>query len=246
MKAWGTNRVSAASGVPNAYDTGGALLAELGGAHNDVISLAVKFDRGLTYNSGLGEFVDVADGSTDYEAQAAGGDSGGPVFYRDGGGDWVLGGVMHAIYLDNNQPPYVSVFGNHTAFSDLSFTHYYDQIATLRASDLYSVVGDIDLDGVITGEIINGVPTGDLAALVDGWLYNQAEADIVSWKEGDLNQDGFTNLADFVILREALGGTISTSQFALLVSAVPEPSAALLALWGIGALATRRQRSCRK
>ncbi len=234
-KTWGTNRVSNPNSLSGVNDNGLNLIIEAPGL-NDTVGLVVKFDPGVDNNGNS-----LGDGATPDEFQGAAGDSGGPVFAKNGAGDWELAGIMNAIYLNQNQPHTLPVFGMSTSFADLSFQTYYDQIATLRASDLYSVLGDIDLDGVVTGQIIGGVPTGDLAALVDGWLYNQTEGDIISWKQGDLNQDGFTDLADFVLLRDALGGTISTAEFSLLVSGVPEPSTALLALLGMAALASRRR-----
>ena len=235
-KTWGTNRISNPNVLSGVVDNGLNVLIAATGL-NDTVGLVTKFDPGVDNNG-----VSLGDGATDDEFQGAGGDSGGPVFAKNGSGDWELVGVFHAIYTNDGQSHTLPIFGMHSSFTDLSFQHYYDQITTLRASSLYSVLGDIDLDGSVTGEIIGGVPTGDLAALVDGWLYNQAEGDLVSWKQGDLNQDGFTNLADFVLLRNALGGTISTSSFALLVSGVPEPSTALLALLGMATLASRRRR----
>lgn len=238
VKAWGTNRVISPAFVPGGFDNGQNLLVETD--NNDVLGLVTRFDRGLN-----GAGVPISDGSLFDEAQAAGGDSGGPVFFKDDSNEWVLGGVMHAIYINNNQPVSVSVFGNFTAFTDLSIDHYSDQIEALKLSNQYSIVGDVDLDGVVTGSIVNGEATGDLAELIDGWLYNQAEADIVSWKKGDLNQDGVTNIADFVMLRSALGGAISTAEFASLVNnvGVPEPSTLCLAMMLAAASMASRRRS---
>ena len=226
-KAWGTNRIGLASGISGVVDDGLNGIVRVTGL-NDTIGYFTKFDRGVDNNG-----VSLGDGGLPDEFQAAAGDSGGPVFSKNLQGDWELLGVFHAIYglPGQSASALIPLYDQHTALSDLSQQHYYNQIAALRASDEYSVMGDIDLDGVVSGEIINGVPTGDLAALVTGWEHNQVAGDIVSWKQGDLNQDGFTDLSDFVLLRDALGGSISVSQFSLLVAtSVPEPSTLILAL----------------
>lgn len=240
-KAWGTNQINTTSTVPGMVDNGTNGIVRVTGL-NDVVGIATRFDRGVDNDGNP-----LGDGGQPDEFQGAAGDSGGPVFEKDSQGQWVLRGVFHAIYAVSGQPTnaIVPMYGQHTAISDLSQQHYYDQIADLRASDLYSIMGDVDLDGQVTGEIINGVPTGDLSALVDGWLYQQSEADVTSWVNGDLNQDGLTDLSDFVLLRDALGGTIPMSSFAALVgvAAVPEPAtAALLAVACLVARSRGRRR----
>ena len=106
-------------------------------------------------------------------------------------------------------------------------------------------MGDVNLDGVVTGSIVNGVATGDLGILVNNWLYQAPDADVHTWMRGDLNLDGRVDLGDFVLMREALGGTIASSAFAQLVAAVsvPEPSAlAIAAVALIAARPARRRR----
>lgn len=241
-KAWGTNELTNPSSMSGVVDNGKNGIVKAPNT-NDVVGLFTRFDRGVNNNG-----QSLGDGGKPDEFQGAAGDSGGPVFYKNDLGDWVLAGVLHAIYALPSQPDFTPMYGQRTAFSDLSQQHYFDQIAALRASDLYSVIGDINLDGQVTGEIINGVPTGDLSALINGWDYTQAEGDIISWKLGDLNQDGVTGIADFALLRNALGGTISMSDLALLIGApVPEPETGLLAALGALLLGrrARRESSCR-
>ena len=173
------------------------------------------------------------------EAQGAGGDSGGAVFWKDGD-EWVLAGLMHGIYSPNSASSYSDStklklsgsFGSFTGISNLSYSTYSSQIASARTA--FSRMGDINLDGVVTGGIVNGVATGDLGILVDNWLYSSAKADVHTWMKGDLNLDGRVDLGDFVLMRDALGGTISSSAFAQLVAAatIPEPSTL-----GLGAMA---------
>ena len=235
VKTWGTNKISSTSVVSGIRKSGLNVLIEFSSKPpDDVIGQLVRFDR---------EFNNLGNpqsGSTHDEAMATGGDSGGPVFFKDTNDDWQLLGLMHGIY--SSDPSLATArFGDVTGVSDLS--HYKSQIDVLLASDEYSAIGDLDLDGSVTGEIVNGVATGDLADMVANWGYTQASGDVISWTKGDLNQDGTTNLYDFVMLRDALGGSVSVTEFAALVAvAVPEPSSAFLALAMCGGFFAHRRR----
>lgn len=241
---WGTNTIANPSGVSGStIRSGNNMLLRVDYNNNtatpqvkDTIGFVTQFNRGLT-DSG----TPLADGSTDDEAQGDAGDSGGPVFWKDNG-QWVLAGVMHSIYQDNNQSIGDAWFGNHTGISD--FSSYYDQIEEIRSNVLFSYEGDIDLDGVATGEIVGTEATGDLGILVDNWNTTFAEAGRESWMHGDLNQDARIDLGDYVLMRSALGGSISSSAFAaaLGVAAIPEPSAVALLVLGGAAAACRRRR----
>lgn len=217
---WGTNLRSTAS-PSGIVKVGQNVLME--GGFLDTIGFVVRFDE-----AGLAD-----------EAQGAAGDSGGPVFWKDGD-EWVLAGLMHGVYFGNGQPSVLGLFGGFTGISDLSYSTYASQIAGARGR--FSKMGDINLDGVVTGSIVNGVATGDLGVLVNNWLHSSAEADVHTWMKGDLNLDGRVDLGDFVLMRDALGGTISSSSFAQLVAAatIPEPSTLGLAV--VAGLASIRRR----
>ncbi len=228
VKTWGTNKIASTSSVSGITREGLNVLVEFGDpGPNDTIGVLTRFDRGHNIFN-----TPISDGSLPDEAQASGGDSGGPVFMKNGSDEWVLAGLMHAIYVIGGHSTGDAWFGDLTGISDLS--HYEAEIQSLLATNSYSTIGDIDLDGSITGEIVNGEATGDLALLVENWGYQQAVGDIYSWKKGDLNQDGITNLDDFSLMREALGGNISATAITALVAAtaVPEPSATILLLMG--------------
>lgn len=232
VKTWGTNKIAATSSVSGITREGLNVLVEFGDpGPNDTIGVLTRFDRGHNVSN-----VAINDGSLDDEAQASGGDSGGPVFMKNDNDEWVLAGLMHAIFVVGGHSTSDAWFGDLTGISDLS--HYGAEIQSLLASNEYSAMGDIDLDGSITGEIVDGEATGDLAVLIDNWGYQQAEGDIVSWKKGDLNQDGITDLGDFSLMRDALGGNISASQISALAFgvAVPEPSTAILLLLACSSL----------
>ena len=98
---WGTNTVSG-TGEWIFFDS------------RDVLTTATTFD--------------FADGTS--EAQAVVGDSGGPVFVKNGG-QWELAGIMVAVAAFSGQPSpgLTAVFGNVTYMADLSF--YREQIVTV-------------------------------------------------------------------------------------------------------------------
>jgi hypothetical protein len=97
---WGTNNVSG---------TGSWIFFD----NRDVLTMQTTFQ--------------FADGTS--EAQAVVGDSGGPVFVKNGG-QWQLAGIMVTVdaYSGQPNPGLTAVFGNQTYMADLSF--YRDQIVT--------------------------------------------------------------------------------------------------------------------
>jgi hypothetical protein len=80
------------------------------------------------------------DGTTD-EAQGANGDSGGPVFIKNGS-VWELAGVMFAVAEYENQPAGLALYGNLTYAADLA--SYRDQIIELTRPQCSD---EIDNDG---------------------------------------------------------------------------------------------------
>lgn len=98
---WGTNAISG-SGWVNYTD----------GDNFDVLTLRTTFDFFQVYSN---------------EAQAAAGDSGGAVFYKNGS-QWQLAGIMVVTDALSGQPGNTAVFGNQTYMADLSF--YRDQIVS--------------------------------------------------------------------------------------------------------------------
>jgi hypothetical protein len=193
VKRWGTNRIAdedCASGCllgGNDNDLHFPLQLQLGVGQRDIMSMVTRFD---------------APGSSALtnEAQAVSGDSGSAVFYKRNG-QWELVGIVNAIYyLVDNQKTSYAVYGNYTTFADLPF--YRSQIMSIIDSHPnYSLIGDVNLDGVISGNGTGSTSTDDLSAMQAGWLYQQADGDITSWKKGDLNQDGVVNSSDFLMVR---------------------------------------------
>jgi hypothetical protein len=111
---WGTNRIAAID-----------LLIPTGKRASR--SFATQFDTGLP---------------TPHEAQASNGDSGGPVFAKNGEGRWELIGIMFTIAQQSKQPQIMAVYGDVTFAVDIHA--YRDQIEKIVASS-----PDHDRDGVL-------------------------------------------------------------------------------------------------
>ncbi len=100
----------------------------------------------------------------------------------------------------------------------------------------YGMIGDLNLDGVVDGD--------DSAAFIAGWGSGQATGNLDTWCAGDINQDGMTDLADFLLMRVALnsladGDASLVTLFAGSSVAVPEPAnliSSVLAVVGLIAL----------
>lgn len=97
------------------------------------------------------------------------------------------------------------------------------------------IVGDVNLDGE--------VDQIDIDAFVLGWKkVLPTDDDEAAWAKGDLNLDGVSDLADAVILRNALNDVGMAFDLSSLNAAVPEPStAALLLLMTITCTARRKR-----
>lgn len=85
-------------------------------------------------------------GATSDEAHATLGDSGGAVFWKDGG-PWKLAGMMIAVSTYGNQPVKTALFGNNIVAADLSY--YRAQILSLTSTPGCSDGLDDDLDGLV-------------------------------------------------------------------------------------------------
>lgn len=235
-KRWGTNQIADEdclfNGCGNDGDLRGTIKMSLGVGPRDVVAMTTQFD---------------ANGLTN-EAQVVSGDSGSGVFYKRNN-VWELIGIVNAQPpVSQGQSPINAVYTGYTVFADLSY--YRSEIFSIMnapENQNYSVMGDVNLDGDVTGAVIGGVPTGDIAAFVAGWGYDNLSGagTITSWKNGDLNRDGKTDVADFLLLRPtlpALGAGSLTLESLLGGGAVPEPSSGCLALVGVGFAAISRSR----
>jgi hypothetical protein len=100
-KRWGTNLIEETAAE-------NPTLVEVNSGFGDVISYTTAFDM-------VSQF-------TNDEAQAQTGDSGGAVFAKTAGGDWVLSGMIHAVGGFPDQPlaNTTAIDGNRTFIADLS------------------------------------------------------------------------------------------------------------------------------
>jgi hypothetical protein len=187
------------------------------------------------------------------EAQAVDKDSGSAVFRQRTSGQWELIGIVNFIYTElpdsntalPNQPALAAVYGNLTAFADLTF--YRNEIYNvINSHSNYSIVGDIDLDGQFETDL-----NDDIAAFVAGWGFDNGlgVGNVESWSQGDLSgptglRDGKTDVYDFIEFRNAINNPAAGASLAGLVgiSFVPEPSAALLATFAAAWLMASRRR----
>jgi hypothetical protein len=212
------------------------------GAKRDIISMMTVYDQqgqpgAPAYNST----------NTNLEAQAIEGDSGSSVLFKRGN-QWELAGIVNATFKYTDQPGSSAVYGNTSMISDLS---YYNK--NFSASDKaqgrfsikdiieghadYSMMGDVNLDGIVSGNGTGAASVDDVAAFIAGWNYSSptGKGSITSWKNGDLNRDGRTDVSDFLRLRGALNNQVTSARLAsvLGIAVIPEPSTGLLVILGV-------------
>ncbi len=239
LKRWGTNQIADEDPIfgGNDNDLRGTLQIQLGVGLRDVVSMFTQFNS-------------PSQGGLAQEAQVVAGDSGSAVFYKRNAA-WELIGVVNALYSTyENQSSSNAVYGNYTTFADLSY--YHNEIMNIiNANPNYSLIGDINLDGSVSGNGTGPAASDDVTAFIAGWGYNNDTGlgTITSWKSGDLNRDGTTDVDDFFLLRNALNGEISAAALNSLFggAVVPEPAAFLLAMvaGGVLSLGGRRRRARR-
>jgi hypothetical protein len=237
-KAWGTNRIASSDSVLGENDGNLQTIVS-----NSTISYVTTYDQ----NS-----------SDPFEALGVGGDSGSGVFFKRNG-QWQLAGIVNAKYNYSGQSPQfdssntLAVFGNANAFVDLATYNSPSGskiMEVINAHQDYSLVADIDLDGVAG-------TAADVAAFVAGWHYNNGAGmgTITSWKNGDIGgplgvRDGITDVHDFLRMRTGLSAGAGAELGALLGLAVsggiPEPSAIMLVMVPTIFFAMRGRRRRRK
>jgi hypothetical protein len=247
-KRWGNNRLANANNYHNegafshviSTTTGILPVQTADGVTRDVVSLITAFDLS----------------GTNHEAQVVDKDSGSAVFYKRGG-QWELAGIVNANLGFSGQPNsmatgFTAVYGNAATIADISFYNrpYLGSICdVMKSCGNYSMNGDVNLDGVVSGDGTGAWATDDVTAFAQGWQFNNdaGKGDYVSWTNGDLNQDGTTNVADFFLLRGALqgagagAGIGSLSELVGSAAGVPEPAALVLVAFGAGLLSCGRR-----
>ncbi len=131
----------------------------------------------------------------------------------------------------------------------------------MRTHSNYSLTGDVNLDGVVSGTGSGSVATDDVSAFIAGWGANSGTGvgTISSWNLGDLSgpagqRDGRTDVYDFLALRNSINspvGLAALEQFFSSVAGsggVPEPASGVLAIlaftWIASGLRRRRATGC--
>jgi hypothetical protein len=219
-KRWGTNWIDEA--------------IVLSGANGDALSLRAGFDWEQTL----------------YEARAAGGDSGGGVFYENGD-RWELAGIMQSISTQPGQPGGAAVYGDVTNIANL--TLYRSQILEIMQSggqDDFAVwqnVGnpmDVNSDGIIAPLdvllIINELNAHQWSNPATGALPAAFPDAAIAPSFVDVDGDGFASPSDALRVINELNVRSPLTQPPLAkvtspTAFVPEPATWLLAL--IAALA---------
>jgi hypothetical protein len=246
-KRWGTNRLEDPSSDEFDNDTFDEILSNTTAVlplttsdtiTRDVISMVTVFDQ------------QSASSALPWESQAVSGDSGGAVFYNQGtpeDPDWVLSGIVNATLVYGQQPRTYAVYGNGTTFADLSYYNqpYRNSICDyMKTCGSYSIMGDVNIDGAVTGDGTGLATVDDVTAFIAGWGFNNLAGDgnYDSWTKGDLNLDGQTDVADFRMLRGALNGPIGSGAMSALFGAVPEPSSVVLAMFAAACFAFSARR----
>ena len=166
--------------------------------------------------------------------------------FHKNGSQWELAGITLANYIYTNQETIqfnqASLYGNASTFADLAT--YNSAITTILAAHPdYSVVGDLNLDGV--------VDQNDLNTFVANWGYNSGTSlgSMTTWKKGDLFEPRWQSRCQRLLPLEKRG-TVVHNFVGILASMlgisegnlVPEPATiTLLLATALGWLGTRRR-----
>jgi hypothetical protein len=91
----------------------------------------------------------------------------------------------------------------------------------LAVSPPNGIVGDVNQDGVVSGNGTGPLGGDDVSAFVAGWLTVGGGSIAERYARGDLNFDGITGLADWAILNDA-NPSVGVAAFRR-VAGMPEP-----------------------
>ena len=226
-KRWGTNWIDEA--------------IVLSGGNGDALSLRAGFDWE----------------QTPYEARAAGGDSGGGVFYNNGN-SWELAGIIQSISTQPGQPGSAAVYGDVTNIANL--TLYRSQILEIMHSGDQSDLAvwqnsgypmDVNSDGFIAPLdallVINELNSHQWSDPVTGALPAAFPDAAIGPAFVDVDGDGFASPGDALRVINELNVRSPLTRPPLAQAAgatafVPEPATWLLALiaaltlWRTGAV----------
>ncbi|WP_146587951.1 alkaline phosphatase family protein [Posidoniimonas polymericola] len=101
------------------------------------------------------------------------------------------------------------------------------------------VAGDVNQDGLLSGDGSGLAAEDDVTAFLDNWLVRGVGGVESRYRRGDLNFDGVTDLSDWALLNK-LNPAIGQATLRGLSGMAPEPSAAVLSLAVSSLLASQR------
>ncbi|MBX3435329.1 MAG: alkaline phosphatase family protein [Pirellulales bacterium] len=107
------------------------------------------------------------------------------------------------------------------------------------------IVGDVNQDGVVSGDGSGPPESDDVAAFVRGWLTTGHGSVAEAYAHGDLNLDRVTDLADWIILNR-LDPAAGLAVMRALSPSVPEPTGLALGAVALAGAALRLGGSARR
>jgi hypothetical protein len=152
-KRWGTNQIANENSLFSESDSNLRGTINIGTTENPrhIVSMVTQYNVGVAN-----------------EAQAVAGDSGSAVF-RKNGTQWELVGIVNTVLnLYEGQSTAGAFNGNYTSFADLSY--YRTGIQNIMNTHAaFSIPGDVNLDGILSGNGSGPASTDDITAFVQGW-----------------------------------------------------------------------------
>ncbi|MCA9233937.1 MAG: alkaline phosphatase family protein [Planctomycetales bacterium] len=102
------------------------------------------------------------------------------------------------------------------------------------------IVGDVNQDGVVSGDGTGPAASDDVSAFAAGWMSTGHTSLLEAYGSGDLNLDRVTDLADWIILNR-LDPAMGAAAWQAVARGVPEPPAGvLLSCCALGLALVRR------
>ena len=96
------------------------------------------------------------------------------------------------------------------------------------------IEGDLNGDGIVSGNGFGPAATDDVTAFLDGWLIQGGGSIVDRYGRGDINLDGITNLSDWALLHNINAPLAQT--IGLRMAGIPEPSSILLLTVCLGSI----------
>ncbi len=114
--------------------------------------------------------------------------------------------------------------------------------AFLLSSSFNGIDGDVNQDGLVSGDGSGPRESDDVSAFIAGWLSTGHVGVFEMITHGDLNLNGVTDLSDWSILNSANPALGQAAMESLLAHDAPEPQAAVLMVCGFLLITSLRRR----